>query len=342
MINRHLHRFKTHFFLVLSLGFASLLFIFYIGNFYFEKFNPPIGINFGVSFSPETALSLGLDWQKTYLDILQNLKVKRVRIPTYWWTIEPQKDVFDFSQTDFMIQNAQQTKTKVLLVIGYKQPGWPECRSPAWTLPLDQKQRQNELLKYITQTVNRYKNDDVIWGYQVENEPLLKFGDNCDEPDRKFLAKEVATVKSLDSAKPIVITDSGELRPWRTPMRLSDVLGVTLYRSVYDKFFGYFYYPIPPAFYHFKSDAARLFFAPKNQRTVISELQAEPWSSIPLSEVPIEKQVKLFPVSQLTDNIKFGTGTGFDEIYLWGVEWWYFMKAQGHPEYLETVASIFR
>lgn len=241
-----------------------------------------------------------------------------------------------------MVKEAQKRQVQVLLVIGYKQPRWPECIAPAWALDLPLPKRQQAILSYLKAAAAHYQKDSNIWGFQVENEPLLKFGDNCDEPDRSFLIQEVNLVRSLKTGKKIVVTDSGELRAWRTPMRVSDIFGTTLYRSAYDKFLGYFYWPIPPAFYHFKSDGARVVFAPNNQKTIISELQTEPWSIRSLAEVPLDKQLQLLSLNQFKDNIDYGKKTGFDEIYLWGVEWWYYMKQKGHPEYVDYAKTLFR
>ncbi len=326
-----------HIFYLLCLGLIFLISLLFLGNFIFDQSINKHGVSFGVSYSYEYALGLGLDPRKTYTQMLDELKVKRVRLSTPWNLSEPKPEVFDFTETDFYINEAKKRNIQILLVVGAKQPGWPECKAPSWALNMPLKDRQLATLKYLQETIERYRDYDNIWGWQVENEPLLRFGVNCDEPDRDFLAQEVRLVKSLDSKRQVVVTDSGELRAWRTPMRLSDVFGTTLYRTVYDRFLGYLHWPIPPAFYHFKSTLARLVFAQNNQRTIISELQAEPWSPGALSETPIDTQIKVFSPEDLESNIDYGVKTGFSEIYLWGVEWWYFMKDKDHPEYLEIV-----
>ncbi|MBI2334949.1 hypothetical protein HYU96_04090 [Candidatus Daviesbacteria bacterium] len=168
---------------------------------------------------------------------------------------------------------------------------------------------------------------------QLENEPLLPYG-LCPPPDREFLKKEVAFVKNL-TKKPVIITDSGELRPWVTPARLSDILGITLYRNVETPIFGAFTYPFPPWFYRLKSNLV-------NKKTIIVELQAEPWSKQPLTQTPLDEQIKKFSPEQLAKNIEFARQTGFEEVYLWGVEWWYFMAKADHPEYLEFARELFK
>lgn len=326
--------------IVIGLGliFATLV----LGNIYFEKVNPVASkIKWGVSFSIAQTKSLGLDWQKTYLGILDDLKVGHIRLSTPWKDLEAEPDKFNFEDTDFMLSEADKRQIRVLLVLGAKQPRWPECQLPKWTNRLSKVEKQQRLLNLIEKVVLRYKNNRSIWAWQIENEPLFPFGDKCDAIDRQFLKEEVALVKRLDR-RPLVLTDSGELGSWRTPMALSDIFGTTLYRTVHSEFFGYFYWPLPPAFYNVKSFLIKKFFAPNNQRTIIIELQAEPWSPKALNQMPIDQQIQVFSADNFKDNIIFGKRTGFDEIYLWGVEWWYYMQTKGQFEYLELAKKLFR
>ncbi len=157
-----------------------------------------------------------------------------------------------------------------------------------------------------------------------------------------FLTKEIAVVKRLDTTRPVVLTDSGELRPWREAMRQSEIFGTTLYRDVTTPYFGAFHWPLPPLYYQLKSTLARSVFAQQNQRTIIAELQAEPWSQQGISFDPLQNQLKAFPVRKLAYNIDFAKKTGFDEFYLWGVEWWYYMQTQDRPEYLDFAKQVFK
>lgn len=76
---------------------------------------------------------------------------------------------------------------------------------------------------------------------------------------------------------------------------------------------------------------------------MISELQAEPWSDDGLSipNTPVSKQLHLFPVRQLKGNYQFAKDTRMGPILFWGVEWWYYMKLQGVPDYWITGKIIF-
>ena len=48
----------------------------------------------GVSFSQKHATALGLDWQETYVALLDDLGVKRLKVSADWDLVEPQKDEF--------------------------------------------------------------------------------------------------------------------------------------------------------------------------------------------------------------------------------------------------------
>lgn len=326
--------------LLLLLALFFLLFI--LGNIYSSSITPNKNISYGVSFSQRYAEYLGLEWKTVYLNILEGLEVKNLRISTVWNDIEKEKGQFSFEETDFLLDQAERNSAKILLVLGLKQPRWPECQPPIWVKNSTLQERKEATLQFIETVVKKYNDHPAVWGWQIENEPLLNFGKDCDPPDREFLKKEVRFIKKLDSSRPIVITDSGELRPWITPMRLSDIFGSTLYRQVYDRFFGYFYYPLPPVFYSIKSNIVKTLFAQNNQRTIISELQTEPWFKLSALETPVKDHPKIFSAADFAKTTEFAGRTGFDLIYLWGVEWWYFMDKFDNPEYLEFAKKLLK
>lgn len=303
---------------------------------------PAPNIKYGVSYSPLAAKSLKLDWQKTYTDILDDLKVRYIRIPSYWTSIESKVGEFDFSETDYLVQQAEKRNVQLILTLGIKQPRWPECHVPKWVRSLSTEKRQQKTLELITKVVQRYKSSNSIYAWQVENEPFYyPYGEDCFPPDEKFLKLEVETVKSLDS-RPVIISETGELAMWGRQMKASDIFGTTLYRTVFNQTTGYFNYPLIPGYYSLRSYLFRKFLAPQNQKTIIVELQAEPWlaKNNPLT-TPLGTQMKIFSPQDLQKNIQFAQKTGFDEIYLWGVEWWYFLKQQGQPQYWDLTKTYF-
>lgn len=317
----------------LKLAISLLVIIIAVQLIYNAFYNFPIPLRYGVSFSPRYARYLNLDWQKVYIQILDDLKVRNLRIPSYWTSIEAEKEKYDFSETDFMISEAEKAGAKVILVVGVRQPRWPECHVPDWAKKLNVKERQDKVLQFVGETVKRYKEIGAIWAYQVENEPFVSwFGENCDPPDKNFLQKEVELVRKLDSKRPVIITDSGEWSLWREAMKLSDILGISLYRKAYNPFFGYITYPIPSFFYSLKAGS---------KKTIIAELQAEPWVQKAVQGTSLQEQTRLFSIKDFQSNIRFAQKTGFDETYFWGVEWWFWMAQNGNPEYLNFAKSLF-
>ncbi|HEX9664532.1 MAG TPA: hypothetical protein VGA49_01780, partial [Patescibacteria group bacterium] len=61
-----------------------------------ENYNPENKIDFGVTFSKAHAQYFDLDWQQLFIDILDDLKIKKLRLSAYWDEIEPVEGQFDF------------------------------------------------------------------------------------------------------------------------------------------------------------------------------------------------------------------------------------------------------
>ena len=52
--------------------------------------------------------------------------------------------------------------------------------------------------------------------------------------------------------------------------------------------------------------------------------------------------MKNIPIDTINDNIEFAKKTGMKEIYVWGVEWWYWMKEkQNQPEIWSEAKKLF-
>lgn len=328
----------THLHIIVLIGVILLICLLLVGNSIYETTSKKLKPQFGVSYSPLYAKELGLDPKKTYQDILKDLKVKNIRLNAYWDEIEPAQNEYDFSQLEYYILEAQKNQANIILTVGYKLPRWPECRSPKW-VDKEKSKRQEAHLSMVKAVITRFNDVSNITAFQIENEPLLNFG-ICPPPEKQFLQKEIKEVKAI-SKKPIMVTDSGELRFWKTPMELSDIFGTTLYRVVDTPWIGPMQYPLRPWFYRVKSDLIRNIFARNNQKTIISELQAESWANQPIRETPLESQLSRFSINDFKKTVEFARLTGFSEIYLWGVEWWYYMAKQGHPEYLEFAKTLF-
>lgn len=280
---------------------------------------------------------MNLDWQKAYLEILDGLEIKNLRLIAYWPQIEPTKDNFDFSDLDWQVNQAQNHGAKIILAVGRKLPRWLECHEPDWIQSQELKIKNEELLKYLKETVNHYKNEPAIIAWQVENEPFLNFGE-CPPLDAMLLDREIALVRELDK-RPVMITDSGEFGFWVRAAKHSDIFGTTMYRWVWQKWLGSYQYPIPPAFFRIKERIAR-FFVGQEKPFLVIELQAEPWQQKQIYELTVEEQIKSLNFDEFKAIIDYAKKTGFSEYYLWGAEWWWSLKQNGHPEYWDYIKQL--
>jgi hypothetical protein len=296
-------------------------------------------VSWGVTFSTKYAKELGLDWKRVYLATLDELKVKKIRLPIYWDEVQPQAGPYDFRDVDWMMDQANQRGAKVLLVVGRRVPRWPECHTPAWVSKQGVKFEDQQIIKLVAAEVAHFKDAPALEAWQLENEPLLGVFGECPPPDDELLGKERHTLKAIDARHPVVITDSGELSIWLPTALRADVLGISMYRVTWNKWFGYFYYPVTPAFYWKKAEA----LYPIVTKVIVTELQAEPWPSNQRSipNTPLAEQYKSMNIKTFNNNIEFARRVGFPEVYLWGVEWWYWVKEKGNPDFWNAARALF-
>ncbi len=300
-------------------------------------------VKMGVTFSYIYAAQIGLDWKQAYLEMMDDLKIKHVRLPVYWDRVEKEEGVYDFSEIDWQLAEAQSRGVEIILVIGQKVPRWPECYVPSWvgTDPsnLPAERLKEKLLTFERVVIERYKNDHPeIIRWQVENEPFLNFG-ICSKVDTALLDAEIANVRKMDPTRPIMVTDSGELSLWVNAAKRADVFGTTMYREVYSAEMGHWRYPIGPNFFKAKQLLIKLFADQDN--AVVIELQGEPWVAGWTTDAPIDVQLASMNAEILAENFEFAKKTGMKEIYVWGVEWWYWMKVNHNNTTLWESAKMF-
>ncbi|OGE88079.1 MAG: hypothetical protein A3J07_01620 [Candidatus Doudnabacteria bacterium RIFCSPLOWO2_02_FULL_49_13] len=313
-----------HKYLKLS-GFIVLVFL-AAGIFFYHQFQPATEFSWGLNFSQSRARELGFDPRQLYLDILSDLKPDKIRLSAYWNQIERQRGTYDFAEIDDFLNLARQYDTEVILVVGKKQPRWPECHVPSWARDLSEFEQQNAELEMVVAAINHFKSFEAVKIWQVQNEPLFGFGEMCPKANRDFLKEEIALVKSLDS-RPVMVADSGEFGRWLpTATTGADLFGTTMYRVVRNDFTGYFRYPLPPAFFRIKAGVVQTFTPMRNLIGV--ELQAEPWLSDSVSKIDLNTQMALMNPKVFRENIEYAKAAGFHDNYLWGVEWWYWLAKQ--------------
>jgi hypothetical protein len=294
---------------------------------------------FGVTFSTKFCTELGLNWKEVYLAILNDLKVKEIRLPIYWDQIEKTKGVYDFSDYDYMIAEGQKNNVKFIINIGWRLPRWPECHAPAWAANKSLAITQEETLKMLATAIDHYKNNSSITAWQLENEPFFDTFGVCPPSDENFFKRELAVVKQTDSSRPVIVSATGELSTWQKEAKYGDIFGSTVYRVVWGKYTSYIRYPIPAWFYRLKAYLAGI--KPENRYVV--ELQAEPWvpagNMIYLSKSEADKS---FNLNQFRANLQYAININFEKTYLWGVEWWYYQYKNGDKSYWELAKTLFK
>ncbi len=337
MISHLWHHSHKHRVAMASVIFLIFFAVIWALMFKLDFSKPNEEITYGVTFSKQHAEFLQLNWQDNLIAALDDLEIRHFRIPAYWSEIEPVDDQFDFSALDWQIEQIGKRGGTVILAVGQRTPRWPECHIPSWAENLDTGAQQQKILQMLPVVISRYEDNPTIIRWQVENEPLLGLFGECPRPDEDFLQKEIALVRRMDSTKPIMSTASGELGDWDGTGEHVDILGVSLYRTIWKPLLGYFDYPLPAAFYTLRAKAT-MRTVPK---IVLSEMQAEPWLPGAPPDIPFDEQYRSMNSEVFEDTLAYSRAAGFDEIYLWGLEWWYWLKtSHNKPAMWETARTL--
>ncbi len=316
----------------------ALLAVFFI---IFAQKEKPKEITYGLSYNVPYVRELGLDENKVFDAFLNELGVRDLRMSAHWTLIEPKKDSFDFSWMDRDIKKAEQSGAKVIFGVGRRLPRWPECHVPPWAQEMDWESQKAEIREYITAVVLRYKNSSAITHWQVENEPYLGLfaHEHCGDLDETFLEEEIALVKSLDPSRPVLVTDSGNLGTWQGAYTHGDAFGTSVYVYFWNPELGQFKTILPPWFYRVKENILGLIFGEKE--TFLIELSLEPWLLEPVTVVPVEVQYSRMDAQKFNEIIEYAQETRYSTQYLWGGEWWYWLKDKGHSEMWERGVKLF-
>lgn len=303
-----------------------------------DAFLPKKPLTFGVTFIPSYAVYLGVDPQKTLNALLSDMHVKLFRLSVPWDRVEPNQDQFTWNEIDWQLAALEKNNATAIVAIGRRSPRWPECHDPSWIQGLHTADQESAVLSMLEQTVTHLKNQTTIIAWQVENEPLLSLFGACGMHSVSSVKKEIALVRSLDPSRPILTTDSGELSTWFREAPLVNALGISIYRQTWNAYLGKIIYPLTASMYR---RHAELTEALTGTPIFVSELQAEPWAKKSLTETPIDEQLQIFNEKNLNDNIAFAQKVGLSPVYLWGAEWWYWLKQNDHPELWKAAKKVF-
>ncbi len=349
-LSRHVLRdIKTIWSYKITKLFAGLLVLVLVSPFivaFSLNLHPAKSIDYGVTFSPPYATSLGFDWRKMYIDILDDLKVNNFRLVAYWNRVEPEEGKYDFSELDWQIDEARKRDAKVILSIGRKVPRWPECHDPEWLKSKSKADQEKATLKLLEALVTHFKGYENISMWQVENEPYFPFGE-CTPPRWEFINQEMELVKKLDPSRQTITQDSGEGGLWKPTYLLNgEYLGISMYRRIWYDFWGvflghsiFFEYPLSYWSYPLK---ARIAGVPLEKVKVL-ELQAEPWGDGAVDNLSQEIKDKTMSKDKFLETISYAQKTGINTLYFWGVEWWYWEKySNNNPFFWEASKAFWR
>ena len=326
---------------ILSYSLLGFLIVLLFATWLLSRKPVPEQITYGMSFNTPYARELGLDWRETYDAILDELQVRHLRLAAHWPMVEPIPSVYNFEELDYQIERAEEVGATVVLAVGRRLPRWPECHVPDWAKELTRQERQSAQIRYIEQVVERYKSSPAIVMWQVENEPFLELFafEHCGELDVAFLEKEIALVRKLDPTRQILVTDSGNLGKWGGAYSRGDAFGTSVYVRFWNPELGQFRTVLPPWIYRAKDNLMTAIYGQKP--SMLIELSAEPWLLEPISDVPIETQFTRMNLEKFEDILSYAEETRFEQQYLWGAEWWYWLSLKGHPEMWERGKRLY-
>jgi hypothetical protein len=311
-----------------------------IAQWYIHKHaNEPLVI--GTTFVPDYADSYGLDEYDTLNAIFSDLKIKHIRLVSYWNDIETSPGHYDFSKLDWQFALANKYGAKVSLAIGMRQPRWPECHEPDF-IHVDSahpQQWEPQLNAYMKAVIGHYKNNPALDSYQLENEFFMSVFGDCKDFSRDRLVSEFNMVKKQDPNHPVLISRSNNWVGIPVGPPTPDEFSISVYKRVWDATIThrYFEYPQPAWTYATLAGAEELL---SGRNMVIHELQAEPWppKGQQIQNTTVEEQFKSMNSERMKNRIKYGEATGMKSIDLWGAEWWYWLKVKdGDPSVWNVV-----
>jgi hypothetical protein len=248
----------------------------------------------------------------------------------------------------------------------YWLPTWLRLTAniPPQELPEDHPLVRQHLLPYLDAAARHLSAHPAVEALQVENEPYVNYRPNrllrligreeySPGPDgrkslrilfltfnwnatvwrirEEFLAEEVATVRAAAPGKPIVLNHASWVRvdrTWRSLIEMGDVLGQSVYTKRQQGMWPWLYifpYQLGPLSPDLPGQARVA--AERGKELWLTELQAEPFEKSGVDERRLSThELNSFSPRWLAHNLQLARRSGATRVYLWGVEWWLYLR----------------
>ncbi len=299
----------------------------------------------GANFSCKRAEHFGQDCRRALEGVLDELGARQLRLSVYWSDVERSPGDYDWSSIDWQLDTLHARGARAVVSIGMKAQRFPEFWLPTWlrlaaAIPADRFPEDHPLIEqylfpYLEAAARHIAAHPAVDSLQVENEPFVHFEGHANgwHIREAFLARELATVRAATPATRISVSHASWSRrdaTWTWILDNADVISQSVYtkrqrgpwRWLY--IFPYRLGPVTPRLPTQAAEARR-----RGQELWIAELQAEPYEG-PSVDVRREAthDVASFSPRWLHDNLRLARRSGATRVYLWGVEWWAFLREQ--------------
>lgn len=119
---------------------------------------------------------------------------------------------------------------------------------------------------------------------------------------------------------------------------MTEYYGFSMYRTVWNSTMGYYVYPQRGIYNWWK--AAIIEVLHPGTTATIHELQGEAWGPRGNEHLSHDEAQRSMSLAKLQDNILYARETNIKRFDLWGAEWWYAMKLEGHTEYWDYIREL--
>ncbi|MBX9906904.1 hypothetical protein K2X96_03335, partial [Patescibacteria group bacterium] len=115
--------------------------------------------------------------------------------------------------------------------------------------------------------------------------------------------------------------------------------GTSVYVYFWNPELGQFKTILPPSFYRIKESAVELLYGKK--KTFLIELSVEPWLLAPVVDTPLPVQYSRMDAEKFEEILTYAKNTRYDTQYLWGAEWWYWLKLKGESHMWDRAQTLY-